>query len=380
MKLYEYESKELFRRHGIPVPPGRVADTVDEAVKAAEDIGLPVVLKAQVLVAGRGKAGGILKAETLDEVREKAARLLGSEIKGAKVTRLLVEKAADIADELYLSVIVDRVGAKPLILASSEGGVDIEEIAKKSPEKIVRRTVDPFIGIRDYEARLLGLKIGLPKKLIGQWVKFVRGLYEVFMEYDADLAEINPLAVTRDGGMLALDAKVIVDENAVFRHPELASEELRDARDLTEFELKSRQLGLSFVELDGDIGIIGNGAGLTMATMDTVAYYGGRPANFLDIGGGAGSELVAKALGFLLEHPRIKVVFMNIFGGITRCDEVAKGILEVLKERSVEKKIVIRLTGTNEEEGRRMLREAGINAFSTMDEAAMKAVELAREV
>ncbi|MDK2383816.1 MAG: ADP-forming succinate--CoA ligase subunit beta, partial [Candidatus Korarchaeota archaeon] len=344
MKLYEYESKKIFERYRIPVPPSRTADTVDEAVKAAEEIGLPVVLKAQVLVAGRGKAGGILKADTMEEVREKAARLLGSEIKGIKVTRLLVEKAVDIADELYLSIIVDRAAARPVILASSEGGVDIEEIARRSPEKIIRRQVDPFLGVHDYEARLIASKMGLPKSMVRQWTAVVKGLYRVFEDYDADLAEINPLAITGDGRLLALDAKVIVDDNAVFRHPELASEELRDARDLTEFEVKARELGLSFVELEGDIGIIGNGAGLTRATMDTVAYYGGSPANFLDIGGGASSELVAKALDFILEHPRIKVVFMNIFGGITRCDEVAKGILKVVEKGWKGKKIVIRLT------------------------------------
>ncbi len=379
MKLYEYEGKQLFQKYGIPVPPGIVASTVEEAVEAAEKLGTPVVLKAQVLVGGRGKAGGIVKADTLEEVREKASRLLGSEIRGVPVHKLLVEKAVTIEKELYLSITMDRVSARPIILASAMGGVDIEEIAREHPEAIVRRPVDPLLGLKGYEARIIAYKLGIPKEHFSTFAKLLQGLYRLFADYDAELAEINPLAIT-DQGLLALDSKVIVDDNSLYRHSDLLTGESRAERgEMTEYEEKAAELGLAYVELDGNIGIIGNGAGLTMATMDMVSYYGGKPADFLDLGGAASHERVYKATKFLMEHPRVDVLFINIFGGITRCDEVAKGIVEAVKEVGAKKPMVVKLVGTNEEIGWKILEEVGIKVFKDMEAAAQLAVKLASE-
>ncbi len=379
MKLYEYEGKQLFQKYGIPVPPGIVASTVEEAVAAAEKLGTPVVLKAQVLVGGRGKAGGIVKADALNEVREKASKLLGSEIRGVPVHKLLVEKAVTIEKELYLSITMDRVSARPIILASAMGGVDIEEIAREHPEAIVRRPVDPLLGLKGYEARIIAYKLGIPKEHLSTFAKLLQGLYRLFTDYDAELAEINPLAIT-DQGLLALDSKVIVDDNSLYRHSDLLTGESRAERgEMTEYEEKAAELGLAYVELDGNIGIIGNGAGLTMATMDMVSYYGGKPADFLDLGGAASHERVYKATKFLMEHPRVDVLFINIFGGITRCDEVAKGIVEAVKEVGAKKPMVVKLVGTNEEIGWKILEEVGIKVFKDMEAAAQLAVKLASE-
>lgn len=372
MKLYEYEAKEIFLKHGIPVPEFRVVSTPEDALRTAEEIKGRVVVKAQVLVAGRGKAGGVKLADTPEEAYRYAKQMLGSEIKGEKVNKVIVTKAVDIARELYLSIIIDRSMGQPVILSSPEGGVDIEELARTRPERILKIPVDPLIGLRDYSAREAARFLELGEQL-KQAQDIVSRLYEVFVEYDCELAEINPLALSINGELHAVDAKIIVDDNALYRHQEFSGDYLRD---LSYYEAEAKKLNFSYVELDGNIGILCNGAGLTMATMDTVYVMGGRPANFLDIGGGARAEVVEKALSILLQHPKTEILFINILGGITRCDEVARGIVEAMKKNPVEKKLVVRLKGTNEEEGRRILEEKGIYVFEFMDEAARKTVEL----
>lgn len=374
MKLFEFEARKLFEKYDIPVPEYGVASTVDEVVSIAKNIGFPVVLKAQVLVGGRGKAGGIKFAYNIEEAKSLGKSLLGSKIKGELVERLIVSKAVEIEREMFISIILDRAEVAPLILASSEGGVDIEELAARAPEKIIRVHVNPLIGIQPYHVRKIVNKLNLTPEQSKQMEKIIYSLYRVFTDFDCELAEINPLAIDKSGNLVALDAKVIIDDNALFRRKEFAG---REERELTEFEAIARKEGFSYVELDGNIGIIGNGAGLTMATMDMVYLYGGRPANFLDIGGGARSEIVERAVSLLLRHPRVEVIFINILGGITRCDEVAKGLVRALKKFGAGKKLVVRMVGTNEEEGKRILREAGIYSYDSMEEAAKKTVELA---
>ncbi len=376
MKLHEYQSKQIFARYGIPIPQGEVASTPEEARAIAEKLGRAVVVKAQVLVGGRGKAGGIRLARSPEEAERVASQILSMEIKGIPVRRVLVDEALDIARELYLGVVIDRVQGKPVMMASSEGGVDIEEVARRSPEKIVKTTIDPFLGLRPYQARELALGIGLEKSLLNSFTSIATGLYRCFSENDASLAEINPLVLTPDGRLLAADAKIVIDDNALFRHPDLAA--LRDPYEDTPSEREARAHGLSYVQLDGEIGCMVNGAGLAMATMDIIKLYGGNPANFLDIGGGARAEQVAAGLRIILSDPRVKAVLINIFGGITRCDEVARGILEAMKEVEVRVPMVVRLVGTNEEEGRRLLAEANITTASSLNEAAEKVVALAK--
>ncbi len=377
MKLHEYQSKQLFARYGIPIPQGEVASTPAEARAIAQKLGKAVVVKAQVLVGGRGKAGGIRLAHNPDEAEKVASDILAMEIKGIPVRKVLVDEALEISRELYLGVVIDRTQGKPVMMASSEGGVDIEEVARRSPEKIIKITVDPFLGLRPYQARELALGIGLDRAFLNAFTSIAIGLYRCFTENDASLAEINPLALTRDGRLLAADAKVIIDDNALFRHPDLAA--MRPLEEDTPSEREARAHGISYVQLDGDIGCMVNGAGLAMATMDTIKLYGGNPANFLDIGGGARAEQVAAGLKIILSDPKVKAVLINIFGGITRCDEVARGILEAIKEVEVKVPIVVRLVGTNEEEGRRLLAEANLITAVSMSEAAEKAVELARK-
>lgn len=373
MKLYEYEAKNIFNRVGIPVPKFKVVATPEEARAAAEEIAGRVVVKAQVLVAGRGKAGGVKLADTPDEAYLYAKQMLESEIKGEKVKKLIVSKAVDIEKELYLSIIIDRSIGAPVILASPEGGVDIEELARTKPEKILKIVVDPVCGIRDYHARRAARFLELSDPALKKAQEIVVNLYRVFETYDCELAEINPLALTPGDGLEAVDAKIILDDNALYKHPEFSSEFLRD---YTYYEAEAKKMNFSYVELDGNIGILCNGAGLTMATMDSVYVLGGRPANFLDIGGGARADLVERAVTLLLQHPKTEVVFINILGGITRCDEVATGIVNALKKTGAVKKMVVRLKGTNEEEGRRILEENNIYVLEEMDEAARKAVEL----
>ncbi|RMF28481.1 MAG: ADP-forming succinate--CoA ligase subunit beta [Chloroflexi bacterium] len=378
MKLHEYQSKRLFAQYGIPIPDGDVATTPAEARQIAERLGGPVVIKSQVLVGGRGKAGGIKLARTPEEAEALAKQILGMEIKGLPVRKVLVDQAADIQQEIYLGVTVDRAARRPVMMASSEGGVEIEEVAKATPEKIVKVHVDPFLGLRDYQARQLALGIGLGREQFRPFSAIASGLYRTFVETDASLAEINPLVVQGDGSLLAVDGKIVLDDNGLFRHPDLA--EMRDLDEETEAEREARQAGLSYVSLDGEIGCMVNGAGLAMATMDLTKYYGGSPANFLDIGGGAKADKVAAALRIILSDPKVKAVLFNIFGGITRCDEVARGILTALEEVKPNVPMVARLVGTNEEEGRALLDASPYRLItaSTLSEAAQKAVAAAR--
>ncbi len=378
MKLHEYQSKRIFARYGIPIPEGDVATTPQEARSVAERLGGPVVIKSQVLVGGRGKAGGIQLARSPEEAEEVAARILSLQIKGLPVRKVLVDRAADIRQEIYLGVVVDRAVARPVMMASSEGGVEIEEVARTNPEAIKKVHIDPFVGLRAYQTLWLAKGIGLPAALHRDFGRIAQGLYQAFVECDASLAEINPLVVTGEGTLLALDGKMVLDDNGLFRHPDLAA--LRDIDEETESERAAREAGLSFVQLDGEIGCMVNGAGLAMATMDIIQHFGGMPANFLDIGGGARADRVATALRLILADPRVKAILFNIFGGITRCDEVARGIIAVLDEVRPNLPIVARLVGTNEAEGRQILENSGyrIITATTLAEAAQKAVAAAR--
>jgi succinyl-CoA synthetase beta subunit len=376
LKLHEYQSKRIFSQYGVTIPQGEVATTPQEARDIARRLGKKVVVKAQVLVGGRGKAGGIKVANTPDEAEVVAERILGMDIKGLRVRKVLVDEAADIREEIYLGLVIDRARRRVVMMASAAGGVDIEEVARQTPEKILQAVVDPFLGLRDYQARELAFGIGLRRDRIGDFVRFARGLYQAFEACDASLAEINPLAVTGEGTLLAVDGKMVIDDNALFRHPDLA--EMRDVDEETPAEAEARRYGLSYVQLDGDIGCMVNGAGLAMATMDMTKLFGGAPANFLDIGGGAQADKVAAALRIILHDPRVKAVLFNIFGGITRCDEVARGILAALQEVPTRVPMVARLVGTNEEEGRRILSEAKLITATTLVEAAQKAVAAAQ--
>jgi len=377
LKLLECEAKEVFREFGISTPEGGVASSAEEAEKVAARIGGPVAVKAQLPVGGRGKAGGILFAETPAEAAEVAGRLLGSRLKGVEVRKVLVEEKLGIEDEVYIGVVVDRRSRSHVVLASSEGGVDIEEVAATAPEKIVRFAVDPLQGLRPYHARWVAKQVGFSGRRMMELAGLLLKLYRVAVEMDAELTEINPLALTAEG-FVAADARLNVDNNALFRHPDL-EERFRESElaELTEREQEARSLGLTYVELDGNIGIIGNGAGLTMATLDTVTLHGGRPGDFLDLGGGAPPDRIEAAVAFVLSDPRIDALFVNILGGITRCDDTARGLIEARRRTGSEKPIVVRMMGTNEEEGRRLLREAGIDTLDTMEEAAERVVALA---
>ena len=372
MKLHEYQSKRVFARYGVPIPQGDVATTPEEARRIAARLGKRVVIKSQVLVGGRGKAGGIRLANNPDEAEDIADQILGMNIKGLTVKKVLVDEAAAIATEIYLGVVIDRAQRRPVMMASSEGGVEIEEVARITPERIFRISIDPSLGLQQYQGRELAFSIGLPKDLVSSFVKIAQGLYQTFVDCDASLAEINPLVVTGEGKLLAVDGKILLDDNALFRHFELA--EMRDADEESPEEQEARRHGLSYVKLDGEIGCMVNGAGLAMATMDIIKLYGGEPANFLDIGGGAQADKVAAALRIILSDPNVKAVLFNIFGGITRCDEVAKGILEALNSFQTDVPMVARLVGTNEEEGRRILAEAHMMTAASLAEAAEKAV------
>ncbi len=377
MKLHEYQSKRIFSDYGVPIPKGDVADTPEKARQIAARLGKRVVVKSQVLVGGRGKAGGIRLADHPDEAEKMADQILGMDIKGLVVKKVLVDEAADIAKEIYLGIVIDRAQRRPVMMASAEGGVEIEEVARATPERIVKVTIDPFLGLQPFQGRELAFGIGLSKDLVRDFVKIAQGLYQAFVGCDASLAEINPLVVTGEGKLLAVDGKMLLDDNALFRHFELA--EMRDADEETAEEQEARRHGLSYVKLDGEIGCMVNGAGLAMATMDITKLYGGEPANFLDIGGGAQEERVAAALRIILSDPNVKAVLFNIFGGITRCDEVARGILAALEEVSTDVPMVARLVGTNEEEGRQILAEAEMMTAATLAAAAQKAVAAAQQ-
>jgi succinyl-CoA synthetase beta subunit len=378
--LYEYQGKQLFSRFGIPVSEGRLAETPAAARAAAEELGGPVVVKAQVLTGGRGKAGGIKLAASPEEAEARAAEILGLDIRGHVVGRLWIERASEIAKEYYLSLTFDRSAKKPLYMFTTRGGVDIEEVAATSPEALARLHVDPLEGFHPWQARRLvyGAGVADPGEQ-KQIVAIVGRLYEAFVGCDAMLCEINPLIVTPDGEVRALDSKFTVDDNALYRHPDVA--EMRDVAAADPLEALAREKHVTYVKLDGDVGVLGNGAGLTMSTVDVVTFAGGRPANFCDLGGGGDAQGVVDALSVIVRDPQVKAVFFNIFGGITRCDEVARGILQALSEIDIPYPIVVRLDGTNAEEGRRILAEAApanLHVEPTMLDAARRAVELAR--
>ncbi len=376
MNLHEYQSKRLFARFGIPIPKGEVATTPTQARDIAVRLGKPVVVKSQVLVGGRGKAGGIKVARTPDEAETKADDILGMNIKGLTVKKVLVDEAAEIGKEIYLGAVLDRAQRRVVLMASSEGGVEIEQVAAETPEKIVTVAIHPFLGLRDYQARTLADSIGLPREHTNEFIRIAKALASAYIETDASLAEINPLVITGDNRLIALDGKISVDDSALFRHPDIA--EMRDPDEENPAEQEANRFGLSYINLDGEIGCMVNGAGLAMATMDIVKYYGGDPANFLDIGGGAQADKVAAALRIILSDRRVKAVLINIFGGITRCDEVARGILQAINAVGATVPFVVRLVGTNEEEGRRILAEANMGTATSLADAAQKAVAAAR--
>lgn len=377
MKLHEYQARDLLAKYGIPVTGGGVASTPAEARAIAEQIGKRVVVKAQVFVGGRGKAGGVKLADTPEQAEQVAGQILGMNIKGLTVEKVLVAEAITYQKEIYLSAILDRGTKQVMMIASAEGGVEIEEVAKTNPNAIIKIPAHPTLGLQEYQARQLAFGIGLTDgKQARQFAQIATALYKVFVANDASLAEINPLVIREDGSLQALDSKVLLDDSALFRHPDL--EAMRDSSDEPEAERQARDADLTFIKLDGTIGCMVNGAGLAMATMDVVKLYGGEPANFLDIGGGAGKDKVKVALQIILEDPNVKAVMINIFGGITRVDEVARGIIAALEEVKTDVPMVARLTGTNEEEGRKLLAESRLIPAATLAEAAQKAVAAAQ--
>lgn len=376
MKLQEYRSKEILARHGVPLLAGETATTPAEARAAAERIGGAVVVKAQVLVGGRGKAGGVKLAATPAEAEARAGDILGMDIKGITVQTVLVAPAADIAKEFYLGLILDRAARAITVIASAEGGVEIEETARTNPGAILRLPLHPLLGLQEFETRRIGFFLGIPAGLRRDFATVMRGLYAAFVESDADLAEINPLVVTDDGRLLALDAKITLDDSALPRHPDL--EAMRDLNEEEPSEIAAREAGISFIKLDGSIGCMVNGAGLAMTTMDLVKLAGGEPANFLDIGGGAKADRVAAAFRIILDDPNVKAILVNIFGGITRGDEVAHGIVEARSQLHREVPMVVRIVGTNSEEAKPILARANLITADSLDDAAAKAVEAAR--
>jgi succinyl-CoA synthetase beta subunit len=375
MKVHEYQAKEIFADYGIPIPPGQVADSARQVRDIAAQIGPPVMVKAQVHVGGRGKAGGIKMAETVDQAGELAEKILGMKIKGLEVRKVLIYKALDIESEAYLGVIVDRAQQVPVVMVSPAGGVDIEQVARETPEKIHKLSVDPLFGLRPYQARELAWRLYDDADIALAAAKILQQLYRAFWECDASLMEINPLVVTGDGRVVALDAKFNVDDNALYRQQRIA--QMRDRSAEVPEELEARQEGLSYVKLDGTVGCVVNGAGLAMGTMDLIKHYGGEPANFLDIGGSSSPEKVKAAMNILLRDENVRVILFNIFGGITRCDDVANGLISVIREMDVERPMVIRLTGTNAEQAREILREADLKAVDSMEEVVQQAVRMA---
>ncbi len=386
MKIHEYQGKEVLKKYGVPVPRGIPCFSVDEALAAAKTLGGPVwVVKAQIHAGGRGKGGGVKLARSMDEVKAHACSILGMQLKthqtgpeGQKVRRLLVEEGADIKKELYVGMVVDRATQRVTLMASSEGGMDIEEVAEHSPEKIHKVHVDPSRGLTDAEADDVSVKIGVPPASVPQARAVLQGLYKAFWETDASLAEINPLILTGDGKVIALDAKLNLDSNALYRHPELTA--LRDLDEEDPAEIEASKFDLSYIQLDGDIGCLVNGAGLAMATMDTIKLFGGEPANFLDVGGGATTEKVTEAFKIMLRNPKLKAILVNIFGGIMRCDVIAEGVIGASKAVGLKVPLVVRMKGTNEDIGKKMLKESGLPIISadTMAEAAQKVVAAAK--
>lgn len=367
MKFFEYMAKRIFNEEGIPILEGHVANSAEEATSIASDMGVPVAIKSQVLVGGRGKAGGIKFADNPGEVYKVADSLIGTTINGERVHQLLIEKKANIIKEFFLSISIDRANKRPVIMVSNEGGVEIENLAKTNPEKIIKYHPNPLIEFLPYESREIARKMGVPSELISPMGDVIYKLYKLFEKYDAETAEINPLVLT-DEGLIAADAKFVVENDSLYRHPDLVK--------LARYKKKA----VDFVKLDGDIAVIGNGAGLTLTGMDMIKFHGGEPATFLDIGGGASEESIKKSLNIVLNYEPVKVVFLNVLGGITKADDVAHGVVDAIKESKSLVSIVIRLTGTNEEEGQRILEEAGIPYEISMEKAAKKAVELCNKI
>ena len=386
MKIHEYQGKEIFRRFGMATPRGVPSFSVDEAVKAAQSLGGPVwVVKAQIHAGGRGKGGGVKLARSIDEVRARASEILGMQLvthqtgpAGQKVRRLLIEEGADIKKELYVGMVVDRTTQRVCLMASSEGGMDIEEVAAHTPEKIHKVFVDPVKGLTDAEADDVARKIGVPEGSVGAARAMLQGLYKAFWDTDASLAEINPLIVTGDGGIIALDAKLNFDSNALFRHPEIV--EMRDLDEEDPAEIEASKFDLSYISLDGNIGCLVNGAGLAMSTMDTIKLYGGEPANFLDVGGGATAEKVTEAFKIMLKNPGLKAILVNIFGGIMKCDTIAEGVIAASKAVGLKVPLVVRMKGTNEDIGKKLIADSGLPFITAnnMAEAAEKVVAAAK--
>ncbi|GED29000.1 MULTISPECIES: ADP-forming succinate--CoA ligase subunit beta [Brevibacillus] len=386
MNIHEYQGKEILKQYGVKVPEGRVAFTVEEAVEAAKELGTQVVVvKAQIHAGGRGKAGGVKVAKNLDEARTYAQEILGKVLvthqtgpEGKEVKRLLIEQGCDIKKEYYVGVVVDRATGSVVMMASEEGGTEIEEVAAHSPEKIFKEIIDPVTGLNAFQARRLAYAINIPKELINKAAKFMMSLYQAFVDKDASIAEINPLVVTGDGEVMALDAKLNFDSNALYRHPDIVA--LRDLDEEDEKEIEASKFDLSYIALDGNIGCMVNGAGLAMATMDIVKFYGGDPANFLDVGGGATEEKVTEAFKIILRDEKVKGIFVNIFGGIMKCDVIANGVVNAAKQIKLDKPLVVRLEGTNVDLGKKILNESGLNivAAESMADGAEKIVALVK--
>jgi succinyl-CoA synthetase beta subunit len=379
MKLFEYEAKGILSKYGISTPKGQHATSPVQAKNVASHLQPPYVVKAQVLVSGRGKAGGIQFAETPEDLESTAAKILNMEIKGLRVGSVWIEEKIKIKKELYFGITIDRSRHCYVAMASTAGGVDIEEVAVDKPAQIKKQVINPLLGFRSFHCRQLARWMGYSGRSLLKLATILQKLYRVTMDFDAELIEMNPLVETTEGDFVAADARILIDDNALFRHP-IYKERLfsEDETELSRQEIKAGKAGLAYIKLDGNVGIMGNGAGLVMATLDVVQSYGGEPANFLDVGGGATPDQIAEALEILLEDPKSSVILINILGGITRCDDVANGILETMKRSTLEKPIVIRLVGTNEKEGRLILTQAGIQVLDTMEDAAKKAVEIAR--
>lgn len=374
MKLLEYQGRKLFIDYGIPAPEGEVAESIEQIKTISEKLGFPVVIKAQVLVGGRGKAGGVKVAKNLDELQNHATSILGMDIKGERVKKVLITKAVDIAKELYLSITLDRSTKKYMFIASEAGGVDIEEIAAKTPERISKSPIDPLIGYKGFIPFKLFSKMELSKDQLKILGKICQKMFQIFLEKDCSLVEINPLAILKDDSIMALDSKVIIEDNGLYRQKDL--KEYQEENTESENDSIAREYGLSYVGLDGNVGCMVNGAGLAMATMDVIKLYGGEPANFLDVGGSSNPVKVIQALKIITSNKNVKSILINIFGGITRCDDIANGILQALSQMNITLPIIVRLTGTNEKEAMELLANTNILSYSTMDEAVKKAVEL----
>jgi succinyl-CoA synthetase beta subunit len=386
LNIHEYQAKELLSKYGVATPLGKVAHNEDEAEQIAKDLNVDkFVIKAQIHAGGRGKGGGVKLANMLEEVKRIASEILGMNLvthqtgpEGKLVSKVLVEEASNIATELYIGMVIDRAREQVVIMASQEGGMEIEEVARTNPEKILKEYVDPTVGLLPYQCRKIAYFLGLKGKTVNKAVKFIIGLYEAFIDNDCSLAEINPLIVTKDGEVYALDAKMNFDDNALFRHPDI--EKMHDPEEEDPTELEAKKWGISYVKLEGNIGCLVNGAGLAMSTMDIIKHHGGEPANFLDVGGGATTDQVLQALKMILSDPNVKAIFINIFGGIMKCDTIAEGVISAAKEVGIKVPLIVRLEGTNVELGRKLLSESGLNIItgSDMREAAGKAVEAAK--